>query len=90
MNRRIAQIALVVSDHHRSCEFYSRVVGPDHIFGTSSFHGETAAKIRGLNNAASTTDWTGWWMTVNVFSWRFSSTKCRFPDPWSQSAVYAM
>lgn len=57
VTRRIGQIAVVVSDHGRSCDFYARVFGLDHIFGTSAFRGEMAEKVQGLKNAASTTDW---------------------------------
>ena len=55
--RRIGQIAVVMSDHGRSCDFYARVFALDHVFGTSAFRGEMAEKIQGVKNAASTTDW---------------------------------
>ena len=57
MNRRIGQIALVVSDQLRSTDFYSRVFGLDHIFGTTAFRGETADNIQGIKNVASSTRW---------------------------------
>ena len=57
MNRRIGQIAIVVSDQHRSTDFYATVFGMDHIFGTRAFRDETAEKIQGIKNIASTTRW---------------------------------
>jgi catechol 2,3-dioxygenase-like lactoylglutathione lyase family enzyme len=57
MNRRIGQIALVVSDQARSTEFYARVFGMDHIFGTSEFRGPELDKVHQMKNAASSTRW---------------------------------
>lgn len=57
MNRRIGQIALVVCDQGHSTDFYSRVFGLDHIFGTTAFRGETADRIQGMENVASSTRW---------------------------------
>jgi catechol 2,3-dioxygenase-like lactoylglutathione lyase family enzyme len=57
MNRRIGQIAIVASDQHRSTDFYATVLGMDHIFGTRAFRDETAEKIQGIKNIASSTRW---------------------------------
>jgi catechol 2,3-dioxygenase-like lactoylglutathione lyase family enzyme len=57
MNRRIGQIALVVSDQSRSTDFYARVFGMDHIFGTSEFRGPDLDKVQQMKNAASSTQW---------------------------------
>ena len=57
MNRRIGQIALVVSDQKRSVDFYARVFGMDHIFGTSEFRGEELDKVQQMKHAASSTRW---------------------------------
>ena len=57
MKRRIGQIALVVSDQHRSTDFYARVFGMDHIFGTSEFRGPELDKVQQMKNAASSTRW---------------------------------
>lgn len=57
MNRRIGQIAIVVSNQRRSTDFYANVFGMDHVFGTSAFRGELAEKIQGIKNVASSTRW---------------------------------
>ena len=57
MNRRIGQIALVVSDQARSTAFYARAFGLEHVFGTSAFRRESAGTIQGIDNVASTTHW---------------------------------
>lgn len=57
MSRRIGQIALCVSNHQRSTEFYSQIFGMDHIFGTNSFRGKMAQTVQGMKNAASVTQW---------------------------------
>ena len=57
MNRRIGQIALVVSDHERSADFYARVFGMDHIFGTSEFRGEQLDKVHQMKHVASSCRW---------------------------------
>jgi catechol 2,3-dioxygenase-like lactoylglutathione lyase family enzyme len=57
MNRRIGQIAIVASDQHRSTDFYATVLGMDHIFGTRAFRDDTAEKIQGIRNIASSTRW---------------------------------
>jgi catechol 2,3-dioxygenase-like lactoylglutathione lyase family enzyme len=57
MNRRIGQIALAVSDQRRSTDFYARVFGMDHIFGTSEFRGEDVDKVQQMKHVASSTRW---------------------------------
>ena len=57
MNRHIGQIALVVSDHERSADFYARVFGMDHIFGTSEFRGEQHDKVQQVKDVASSCRW---------------------------------
>ena len=57
MNRHIGQIALVVSDHERSADFYARVFGMDHIFGTSEFLGEQHDKVQQVKDVASSCRW---------------------------------
>lgn len=57
MNRRIGQIAVVVSDQKRSTDFYASVFGMDHIFGTAEFRGQQADQVQGMENVASSTQW---------------------------------
>jgi catechol 2,3-dioxygenase-like lactoylglutathione lyase family enzyme len=57
MNRRIGQIAVVVSDQKRSTDFYASVFGMDHIFGTAEFRGQQADQIQGRENVASSAQW---------------------------------
>lgn len=57
MNRRIGQIAVVVSDQKRSTDFYASVFGMDHIFGTAEFRGPQADQVQGMENVASSTQW---------------------------------
>ena len=57
MNRHIGQIALVVSDHERSAEFYASVFGMDNIFGTSEFRGEQHDKVQQVKDVASSCRW---------------------------------
>jgi catechol 2,3-dioxygenase-like lactoylglutathione lyase family enzyme len=57
MNRRIGQIAVVVSDQKRSTEFYANVFGMDHIFGTAEFRGPELDRVQGMKNVASSTRW---------------------------------
>jgi catechol 2,3-dioxygenase-like lactoylglutathione lyase family enzyme len=57
MNRRIGQIAVVVSDQKRSTDFYANVFGMDHIFGTAEFRGPEIDRVQGMENVASHTRW---------------------------------
>ncbi len=57
MNRHIGQVALVVSDQKRSVDFYTRVLGMDHIFGTAEFRGPDLDKVQQMDRAASSTRW---------------------------------
>ncbi|PLW68742.1 VOC family protein [Pseudohalioglobus lutimaris] len=57
MNRRIGQIAVVVSDQKRGTDFYTNVFGMDHIFGTAEFRGAQADQVQGMENVASSTQW---------------------------------
>jgi catechol 2,3-dioxygenase-like lactoylglutathione lyase family enzyme len=56
-SRRVAQLALVVRDYRKSADFYARIFGLDHIFGTSAFRGKAAESVQGVPGAASTTRW---------------------------------
>ena len=57
MNRRIGQIAVVVSDQKRSTEFYASVLGMDHIFGTAEFRGPELDRVQRMEKVASSTRW---------------------------------
>jgi len=55
--QRVAQVAICVSDHRRTTEFYRAVLGLDHVFGTTSFRGAQAEQVQGMPGAASTVRW---------------------------------
>ena len=55
--QHVSQVAICVADHRRSTDFYRRVLGLDHVFGTTSFRGEKAEQVQGLADAASTVRW---------------------------------
>lgn len=57
MNRRIGQVALVVSDQKWSADFYASVFGMDHIFGTREFRGPDLDRVQKMDRAASSTRW---------------------------------
>ena len=57
MKRHIGQVAVVVSDQQHSVDFYSKVFGMDHIFGTAEFRGPDLDKVQRMEKAASSTRW---------------------------------
>ena len=57
MKRHIGQVAVVVSDQQRSVDFYSDVLGMDHIFGTAEFRGPDLDKVQRMEKVASSTRW---------------------------------
>lgn len=57
MKRRIAQIALVVTDRARSTAFYRDVFGMEPVFETAEFRGPDADRVQNMDRVASSTSW---------------------------------
>lgn len=57
MNENICQIAISVTNLTRSVDFYSQVLDMDYVFSTTSFRGEMASQVQGMENTASEVSW---------------------------------